>query len=280
MQISNADNASRFADPIESVNVFDKGVAKFSVPSGHYWAVGMFAQTEGTRYVGERIVVLPQFTVRASTSVSMAERAASSRIHMVIPRPSQVDDTLFTLLIFGASGPVVPFGWEGLQSQRVWVSPTSRKPTVGALQVVTASQFDSPGGAAGTPYEYGLAYLDTSGLVPTQRHVVHTVTLAHVHARYYQAASARVQQFMTVGTKQTDRCSASAGSASSSARPAGSTSTCRPDVLPSGPISTSSRTPTSLGAAARPIRGRPSPPARTPPRTGAVSPSMPRRMST
>ena len=62
-----------------SVNVFDKGVAKFSVPSGHYWAVGMFAQTEGTRYVGERIVVLPQFTVRGSTSVSMAERAASSR---------------------------------------------------------------------------------------------------------------------------------------------------------------------------------------------------------
>ena len=205
VQIFNADNASRFADPIESVNVFDKGVAKFSVPSGHYWAVGMFAQTEGTRYVGERIVVLPQFTVRGSTSVSMAERGASSRIHMVIPRPSQVDYTLFTLLRSGASGPVVPFGWEGLQSQRVWVSPTSRKPTVGALQVVTASQFDSPGGAAGTPYEYGLAYLDTSGLVPTQRHVVHTVTLAHVHARYYQAASARVQQFMTVGTKQTDR---------------------------------------------------------------------------
>ena len=205
MLIFNADNVSRFADPIESVNVFDKGVAKFSVPSGHYWAVGMFAQFAGKGYVGERIVVLPQFTVRGSTTVPVAERAASSRIHMVIPRPSQVDYTLFTLLRSGASGPVVPFGWEGLQSQRVWVSPTHRKPTVGALQAVTASQLDSPAEAAGTPYEYGLAYLDTSGLVPTQRHVVHTATLAHVHARYYQAASARVQQFMTVGTKQTAR---------------------------------------------------------------------------
>ena len=48
-QIFNADNASRFADPIESVNVFDKGVTKFSVPSGHYWAVGMFAQLAGKR---------------------------------------------------------------------------------------------------------------------------------------------------------------------------------------------------------------------------------------
>ena len=211
VQVFNADNGTRFADPIESVNVFDKGVAKFSVPSGHYWAVGMFAQFAGKSYVGERIVVLPQFTVRGSTTVSLAGGAASSRIHMVIPRPSRVDYTLFTLLRSGASGPVVPFGWEGLQAQRVWVSPTSRRPTVGALQAITASQLDSPAGAAGTPYEYGLAYRDTSGLIPSQRHVVHTATLAHVHARYYQAMPARVQQFMTVGTEQTDRLLGFAG---------------------------------------------------------------------
>jgi hypothetical protein len=180
-------------------------VAKFSVPSGHYWAVGMFAQFASKSYVGERVVVLPQFTVRGSTTVSMAERAASSRIHMVIPRPAQVDYTLFMLLRWDASGPVVPFGWEGLQAQRVWVSPTSRKPTVGAFQAITASQLDSPAGAAGTPYEYGVAYRDTSGLIPSQRHVVHTVTLPLVHARYYQAVPARAQQFMAVGTSQTDR---------------------------------------------------------------------------
>jgi hypothetical protein len=211
VQIFNADNGLRFADPVESVNVFDKGVAKFSAPSGHYWAVGMFNQFAGKRYVGERIVVLPQFTVGASTTVSLAARAASSRIHMVIPRPSRVDYTLFTLLRSGASGPVVPFGWEGLQSQRVWVSPTSRKPTVGAFQAITASQLDSPAGAAGTPYEYGLAYRDTSGLIPSQRHVVHTATLAHVHAGYYQAMPSQVQQFMTVGTKQTNRLLGMAG---------------------------------------------------------------------
>ena len=205
VQIFNADNGTRFSDPVESVNVFDKGVTKFSAPGGHYWAVGMFFQFVGKRYVGQRIVVLPQFTVRGSTTVPVAERAASSRIHMVIPRPSQVDYTLFMLLRSGASGPVVPFGWEGLQSQRVWVSPTTRRPTIGAFQAITASQLNSPAGAAGTPYEYGLAYRDTSGLIPSQRHVVHTATLAHVHARYYQAVPSRVQQFMTVGTKQTDR---------------------------------------------------------------------------
>jgi hypothetical protein len=209
--IFNADDSRRFSDPVESGNFFDKGVTKFSVPSGHYWAVGMFNQFAGKRYAGERVVVLPQFTVRGSTAVSMAARAASSRIHMVIPRPSRVDYSLFILLRSGASGPVVPFAWEGLQSQRVWVSPTARKPTVGAFQAITASQLDSPAGAAGTPYEYGLAYRDASGLIPPQRHVVHTATLAHVHARYYQAVPTRVQQFMTVGTKQTNRLFGMAG---------------------------------------------------------------------
>jgi hypothetical protein len=205
VEVFNADDSTRFADPVASANVFDKGTTKFSVPSGHYWAVGMFSQFAGKNYVGERVVVLPQFTVRGNTTVPMAARAASSRIHMVIPQPSRVDYTLFMLFRSGASGPVVPFGWEGLQSQRVWLSPTSRKPTVGALRAITASQLDSPAGATGTPYEYGLAYLDTSGLIPSQRHVVHTATLAHVHARYYQAAPAPVQQFMTVGTHQSDR---------------------------------------------------------------------------
>jgi hypothetical protein len=209
--IFNTDNSRRFADPIASGNYFDNGVTKFSVPSGHYWAVGMFAQYAGKNYVGERLVVRPQFTVRGSTTVSIAGGAASSRIHMVIPRPSRVDYTLFMLLRSGASGPVLPFAWEGLYAQRVWVSPTSRKPTVGTFQAITASQLDSPARAAGTPYEYGLAYRDTSGLIPSQRHVVHTAALAHVHARYYQAAPGPVQQFMTVGTTQTDRLFGMAG---------------------------------------------------------------------
>jgi hypothetical protein len=205
VQVFNADNSTRFADPIESLNVFYKGVTKFSVPAGHYWAVGMFAQFAGKRhYVGERLVVLPQFTVRQTTTVHMGERSASSRIHMLTPRPARVDYTAFTLLRSGRSGPVAPFAWDSLHSQRIWVSPTSHRPTVGALQAITASQLDSPAKAPGTPYEYGLAYLDTSGLIPSQRHVVRTATLAHVDARYYQATPSRVQQFMTVGTKQTD----------------------------------------------------------------------------
>jgi hypothetical protein len=212
MIVFNADNSTRFADPLASVNFFYRGAAKFSVPSGHYWAVGMFAQFAGKHhYVGERVVVLPQFTVRRNTTVQMSARSASSRIRMLIPQPARVDYTLFTLVRSEGSGPPIPFSWEGLYSQRVWVSPTSHKPTVGGLQAITASQLDSPAKATGTPYEYGLGYLDTSGLIPPQRHVVHTATLAHVDAGYYQAEPARVQQFMTVGTQQTDQIFGYAG---------------------------------------------------------------------
>src|SRR5262249_42125900 len=40
VDIFNTDNVGRFADPIESVNFFRHGVTKFSVPAGHYWALG------------------------------------------------------------------------------------------------------------------------------------------------------------------------------------------------------------------------------------------------
>jgi hypothetical protein len=200
--VFNADDSRRFADPVESGNFFDNGVAKFSVPAGHYWAVGLFSQSSGS-HPAVRVVVLPQFTVRGATTVPMAERAASSRVTMVVPRPALTDYTFFMVIRSGASGPPVATSLDAFGSLPVWVSPTSRKPTVGGLRAFTASQLDSPAGAAGTPYEYGLAYLATSGLIPPQRHVVDTARLAHVRAGYYQAVPAPVQQFMTVGTKQT-----------------------------------------------------------------------------
>jgi hypothetical protein len=40
--VYNADNSSLFDDWVESVGVFYHGVAKFSVPAGHYWAIGDF----------------------------------------------------------------------------------------------------------------------------------------------------------------------------------------------------------------------------------------------
>jgi hypothetical protein len=197
VEVLNVDNLLKFGDPRESSSAFYHGVTKFSVPAGHYWAVGFFGSAR------LRMVVLPQFTVGGATTVHMSEQAASSPVREIVPRPTQLDYTRLVLGRFTAAGQPAFVDTEVFQSgTSLWVSPTSTRPTVGTLQSFTATQLDSPPGAPGTPYEYGLAYNDTSGLVPPQRHVVNPATLAHVRARYYQAAPAQVQQVMTVSTTQ------------------------------------------------------------------------------
>src|SRR5215469_5739162 len=87
VDIFNTDNASRFADLVESVSFFDKGVAKFSVPAGHYWALGAFPTIlKNRRQIEWHVPILPQFTVSANTTVHIDERAAGSLIGAKTPR--------------------------------------------------------------------------------------------------------------------------------------------------------------------------------------------------
>lgn len=210
--VLNADNSSLFSDPVESANAFFHGTTKFSVPAGHYWAIGVFSQFgKKHRYVGERLAVVPQFTVHRSTTVHLAERSASSQILDLVPRATVPDYRLFTLIRPGPAGPPVVFQWEALDSERVWVSPTRQRPTVGRFQAITTTQLDSPARDAGHPYEYGLGFVDTSGLVPPQTHVVRPALLATVHARCYQAKPSQVQQFMTGGTTLEDELAGETG---------------------------------------------------------------------
>jgi hypothetical protein len=193
--VYNADDSRRY----HSAQNFDNGAATFRVPPGHYWAVGIFVSSGGQgNRGGQRIVVLPQFTVRGRTTVHMDERTAR-QIQIVTPRPTRIDYTYLTLARSGRSGPSVLVGLGDGTSQPVWVAPTGRKPTVGALHVITFSQLDSPPGTAGTPYEYGVAYQNNGTIPARQRRVVSPAALAVVHARYYQAPPALVQQFLTVG---------------------------------------------------------------------------------
>jgi hypothetical protein len=62
--VFSADNFNRHADPFlnENISFFYPGTARYSVPAGHYWAIGdflNFTRTSGSK----RLVVLPQFSV-------------------------------------------------------------------------------------------------------------------------------------------------------------------------------------------------------------------------
>jgi YVTN family beta-propeller protein len=181
--VMNADNGRIFADPIESQQVFVHGTAKFSVPAGHYWALGFFSSL----YPGVFLPVLPQFSVFRNTTVHMDGRSADSKLQMVTPRPALQHMASLILIHPTPAGPA-----EGMQiftSENpipIYASPTTRRPTTGTLQVFPFEQLVSE--APGTPYLYELAYRNTSGLIPRLRYVVTPASLATVDARYYSSA--------------------------------------------------------------------------------------------
>ena len=177
-------------DPIQSQQRFDHGVAKFSVPAGHYFALGGFgsAKVQGHPGPATRYVVLPQFTVTGNTTVTMHETAADSKVTMVTPRPTTVLTTDVWLRRTGTSGPPLILEFYPFDHP-VWISPTHVKPTVGTLQVSVNQHLESPPGHK-VPYEYTLSYTDAPGTIPVQHYVASAKDLATVHERFYQPVRA------------------------------------------------------------------------------------------
>jgi hypothetical protein len=200
-----ADSAGRpDTDPVDSVDVYnvdnstwfsgdsgyDQGVAKFSVPAGHYWAVALFASPQW------HVVVDPQFTVAGPTTIRVAYRDATSKITTSTPRPSGLVSESFEADRAGHAGPPVAeeisISGDGraYPGAAIWVSPT-RRPTIGTLRAYTSEQLGSLSGYRGRPYVYNVAYQDPSGIIAaSQRHVVRPASLATVDARYYLDAPA------------------------------------------------------------------------------------------
>jgi hypothetical protein len=183
--VLNEDNPARFADPEESFNVFYHGTAKFSVPAGNYWAIGDFLSFNGTT-AAERLVVLPQFTVRRSKTVHFSERAASSQIGFTTARPATLQQSGFTLMRSAGNGTTFTFGFfdSGLSQ---WVSPTTRKPSIGTLRSFTSGQLTSSRSGANAAYAYNLNYAGPLGIIPARQHFDATpASLAAVTEGYVQ----------------------------------------------------------------------------------------------
>jgi hypothetical protein len=194
--VMNVDNSVRFGGGFsffsEAESVFYHGTAKYSLPVGHYWAIGVFADLKNPKNpaseTAERLAILPQFTVAGTRStVSISERAATSRLAVRTPRPAF---PLFASLLVSRTGKAgAPFGVEldTFAAFPTWVSPTSKRPTVGTLSTYNEAAFPSPKTAA-QPYFYYIDNRDLSGLVHSQTIVVRPASLATVTARYFADA--------------------------------------------------------------------------------------------
>jgi len=181
--VVNAGDWRKFGDPDEVYSAFYRGTARYSVPAGHYWAIADFANNT---FTSQRLVVLPQFTVQGrTTTVHTSERAATSKITMVTPRRAALQLVTLNIVrggLFGTSATYQAVGFGG----PLWVSPTTRKPTVGTLRTYTSAQLTSPAKAAGIPYAYNLAYAGPAGVIPGQHFDVSAAGLATVNESYYQ----------------------------------------------------------------------------------------------
>jgi hypothetical protein len=181
--LMNEDNPLKFADPVESMNVFDHGTAKFSVPAGHYWAIGDFASLRGNN---TRLVVLPQFTVRRSRTVHLSARAATSQIGFTTPRPSTLQVSGFTVIRGAANGATFSFGFFGA-GLSLRVNPTTRKPSVGTLRSFTSAQLTSSSNGSNAAYAYNLNYAGPPGRIPADQHFdARPASLATVTETYVQ----------------------------------------------------------------------------------------------
>jgi hypothetical protein len=188
--VFNEDNAKSVT------GTFKNGTATFRVPPGPYWAAGSFTENRG---LAERFVVLPQFTVRGNTTVSMAERSASSKLQFTTPRPAALRWTSFTLFRGAPNGALVFLGLLGIGSgTSLWISPTTSKPTIGTLYTESAGQLTSPPGSSGTPYAYSLADSGLAGLIPAQHFTASPANLATISENYYQD-TASTGSWCTIG---------------------------------------------------------------------------------
>ncbi|HEY5359720.1 MAG TPA: hypothetical protein VIJ82_18900 [Streptosporangiaceae bacterium] len=194
--LTSADNVSRFVGVQGNVNYFYRGQAKFSVPAGHYWAIATFFDPGPVGAL--RMVVLPQFTVAGQhTSVHIAEKSASSEVTIPSPRPATSAQTSFEIVRGARQGGPFSYtqSWSGLPA---FVSPTTRKPSVGTLQTYTSATLLSPDRV--TPsYAYNLDFAGPAGLVPRQHFTVQPADLATVTERYYQDVPTSNAGWVTFG---------------------------------------------------------------------------------
>lgn len=165
--VFNADNCGTFSDPIESENAFYHGVARFSVPDGHYWAIGQFINFS-PKGLALRMPILPQFTVGANTAVHMSERAASSEVSVATPRPA-ITQSVSLAVVRTTPQSQLSISWTAA-GLSLWVSPVAVRPAVGTLQAFTSAQLTSPPGP-GIPYVYNLDFVDPPDMIPAQHYI-------------------------------------------------------------------------------------------------------------
>lgn len=120
----NVDNGRLTGNPMITATTFYHGMAKYSVPAGHYFAFSDFLDlSKGGTLTAERAVVLPEFTVSGDTTVRLDERTATSKVTIATPRPAVTRATELEVNRVSATGRGFGFGLFDFAPVTAWITP-------------------------------------------------------------------------------------------------------------------------------------------------------------
>jgi hypothetical protein len=182
--VMNSDNFT-LVDPYESGNVFYRGTARYSLPAGHYWAIGAFF-TPGKVQGTVRIVVDSRFTVTGNTSVTIRALSASSELSFTTPKPATV--SVINLLLIDRISALAQDDFAFISPAGVgyWLSPTRQRLASGSLRefvmATLALRSQGPLQPQTLPAIYSLAFAGPDGVIGSQHFTADS--LATVHASY------------------------------------------------------------------------------------------------
>lgn len=184
MLLFNADNQEIFGDPFEIGGQFFHGVTKYSVPAGHYWAIADFL-TPVKHNVIQRLVIEPQFTVSGGRKLHLSARSATSQMSFTTAKP--VNDTFSTFSVIRQGGHGFPAAVNAVSFGNVpmFISPVSKKPSVGNIQSITTATLIKPAKVKGAAYAYNLDFPGPLGKIPSQHFDVTQASVATVHERFF-----------------------------------------------------------------------------------------------
>lgn len=171
--VYNVDNLSAFA----SEATFNKGIAKLSVPEGHYAAFSFFFDfSTGT----VREVALWQFTVGGDTSIALDARQATAPVTVTTPQPATPAVNEVGIGRSDALGQIATFSFLGGGANAFDVQPTTQPVTIGQLHYfVYTRQF-----AADGSYSYDLEF-PSDGAIPADEHYApQNSDLAAIDSKY------------------------------------------------------------------------------------------------
>jgi hypothetical protein len=187
--VFNSDNNAIYGDPYEEPGTFYHGTARFSLPSGNYWALAFFISTDKKgNPTGFQTVLLPQITVSGNVTIPVRAASATEELTFAAPHPTELIAAGVQFLMADPHGNEDGFGIISGSGTPTYFTPTTRRLEAGTFREYVNAWLQSPPAAQPAPDSapdlYSGEFGNTTGLLGSEHFTLAAGSLATVRAVY------------------------------------------------------------------------------------------------